>query len=305
MITDFRKILFPTDFSDCADQALEHCLGLARAHSAAVTLLHVQVMLDNTPVETDRQELEALLDRFQGRGARRLEQWAVGRAGSLRVDTAIVRGFSPSEEIINTLRGGEYDLLVMGTNGRGWMGRMLLGSVAAQVIRLSPVPVYTVREGLATPWLSPENSRLVVSVDFSAGSQLALAMAGGLASSNFAVMDVVHVMEKPDYPVFYPEARVSALEARLEQNCLQKMREEVAAHCPPGLRVEFHVLEGRPHAEIVGYAEESGAGLVVIAGRGLGDGGPHFLGSTVEKVVASCGTAVLTVVVPQRSTTGH
>jgi len=173
------------------------------------------------------------------------------------------------------------------------MGRMLLGSVASQVIRLSPVPVYTVREGLEVPQLSPDHGRLVVPVDFSEGSRQALAMAGELASSNFAVMDVVHVMEKPDYPVFYPDARVSALETRLEQHCLEKMREEVAAHCPPGLRVEFHVLEGRPHAEIVRHAAESNAGLVVIANSGLGDGGSPFLGSTVEKVVAAGGTAVL------------
>ncbi len=298
MITGFKKILFPTDFSDCAGQALEHCLGLARAYEASVTLLHVQIMLDNSPVETDRRELNALLDRIQGRGAEHLERPAVpALGGALQVETDIVRGFSPSEEILNTLRGGGYDLLVMGTNGRGWMGRMLLGSVAAQVIRLSPVPVYTVREGLDTPLFPAEDGRLVVPVDFSAGSRQALVLAADIASSNFAVMDVVHVMDKPDYPVFYPDARVTALEARLEQNCLQQMRKEVAEHCPPGLRVEYHVLEGRPHAEIVQYTEESGAGLVVIAGRGLGDGGPHFLGSTVEKVVASSGTAVLTVAV--------
>lgn len=304
MMTDFRKILFPTDFSDCADQALEHCLGLARAFNASVTLLHVQVMLDTSPTETDRRELEELLDRFQGRGAEHLEKTAAVRAGALQVETAIVRGFSPSEEILNILRDGDHDLLVMGTNGRGWMGRMLLGSVAAQVIRLSPVPVYTVREGLGAPRLSADDGRLVVPVDFSEGSRRALALAAELASSNFAVMDVIHVMDKPDYPVFYPDARVTALEVRLEQNCLQKMREEVAAYCPPGLRVEFHVLEGRPYAEIVRHAEETGAGLVVIAGRGLGDDGPHLLGSTVEKVVASSGSAVLTVAVPSLDAEG-
>lgn len=298
MKTTVRKILFPTDFSTCADLALKHCLGLARAYEASVTLLHVQIMLDNTPVETDRQELEALLDRFQGQGAEHLEKAAAGGGGSLEVETAIVRGFSAAEEILNTIREGEYDLLVMGTHGRGWMGRLLLGSVASQVIRLSPVPVYTVRDDLDVPLLSPDHGRLVVPVDFSEGSRLALAMAGELASSNFAVMDVVHVMEKPDYPVFYPQARVSTLEANLEGHCLEKMREEVGQQCPPGLRVEYHVLEGRPHAEIVGHAGRTGAGLVVIAGSGLGDGGPHLLGSTVEKVVASSTTAVLTVVVP-------
>lgn len=299
MITGLRKILFPTDFSECADHALGHCLALARALDAPVTLLHVQVMLDTSPAETDRQELEALLDRFKGHGAAHLERRATGNGEDVEVETAIVRGFSPAEEIINTLRGGDHDLLVIGTHGRGWMGRVLLGSVASQVIRLSPVPVYSVREGLVVPDFSSGKGRIVVPVDFSPGSHRALAMAGTLASSYFAVMDVVHVMEKPDYPVFYPEARVATLEARLEERCLEQLQHDVAAHCPPGLRVEYHVLEGRPHAEIVRHAGRSGAGLVVIAERGLGDGGPHLLGSTVEKVVAACDTAVLTVDVPR------
>jgi len=301
MITGFRRILFPTDFSDCADHALEHCLALARALDASVTLLHVQVMLDTSPAETDRKEMEALLDRFHGHGAGRLERRAAGNGGDIDVETAIVRGFSPAEEIINILRAGDHDLLVIGTHGRGWMGRMLLGSVASQVIRLSPVPVYSVREGLAVADFSSGKGRLVVPVDFSSGSRRALAMAGDLASSNFAVMDVVHVMEKPDYPVFYPEARVATLEARLEERCLEQMKQDVADHCPPGLRIDYHVLEGRPHVEIVRHAGRSGAGLVVIAERGLGDSGPHLLGSTVEKVVAACNTAVLTVDVPPGS----
>jgi nucleotide-binding universal stress UspA family protein len=275
------KILFPTDFSDCAEQALVHCVGLARAHDAVVTLAHVQIMLDNTPVETDRRELDALRDRLGGHG--------------IELDTAIVRGFSAAEEILNMLRGGGFDLLVMGTHGRGWMGRMLLGSVASQMIRLSPVPVYTVREGLAVPRLAEQDGRLVVPIDFSEGSQRALAAAGELASSSFAVLDVVHVVERPHYPVFYPDDRVTALEANLEAHCREQLAAEVAEHCPAGLRIEYHVLEGRPHTEIVRHAEESGAGLVVIGGDGLGDGGPDFLGSTVEKVVASSGTAVLTI----------
>ncbi len=282
MMKSFSSILFPTDFSACADEALEHCLGLARACGAKVTLLHVQIMLDDTPVETDRQDLTALLDRIKG----------------VETDSTIARGFSAAEEILNSLRTGAYDLLVMGTHGRGWMGRMLLGSVASQMIRLSPVPVYTVREGAALPRLTPDHGRLAVPVDFSEGSQRSLAVAGGMASSGFSVMDVIHVVDRPDYPVFYPRERVGALGSQLEAHGLEKMQEAVAGHCPPGLRVEYHVLEGRPHAEIVRHATESGAGLVVIAGSGLGDDGPHLLGSTVEKVVAASDTAVLTVITP-------
>jgi len=92
MMITIKKILFPTDFSTCAEQALEHCLGLARACEASVTLLHVQIMLDNTPVETDRQELEALLDRFQGQGAENLKLAAAAIPPPRKFSTPCVRG---------------------------------------------------------------------------------------------------------------------------------------------------------------------------------------------------------------------
>ncbi len=49
-----------------------------------------------------------------------------------------------STQILETMKRGGCDLVVMGTHGRRGLPRLILGSVAAEIIRLAPVPVTTV-----------------------------------------------------------------------------------------------------------------------------------------------------------------
>ena len=55
----------------------------------------------------------------------------------------------PYEQILSTAKARGVDLIVMGTHGRTGLSRALVGSVAERVVRLSPVPVLTVRVGEA------------------------------------------------------------------------------------------------------------------------------------------------------------
>ena len=56
-----------------------------------------------------------------------------------------IQAGDPAARILAEIRSGNYDLVVMGAHGRGAFMDMLLGSVANKVVRLSPVPVLTVR----------------------------------------------------------------------------------------------------------------------------------------------------------------
>jgi nucleotide-binding universal stress UspA family protein len=58
----------------------------------------------------------------------------------------------PASAILNAARESRSDLIVMGTHGRGWVGRLLMGSVAQEVVRKSACPVLTVK----TPWAAKE-----------------------------------------------------------------------------------------------------------------------------------------------------
>ncbi len=77
-----------------------------------------------------------------------------------------MRGFSTAPAILEYAKHNDIDLIVMGTHGRRGLGHLFLGSVAEEVVRLSSVPVLTVRER-ETPKPFEKMRRLLVPLDFS------------------------------------------------------------------------------------------------------------------------------------------
>ena len=144
-MSDIKRILVPTDFSEPADAALAYALDLARMFGAAVSLVHVfDDPIDQTlfteqyiPVPPD------LRDELLRTARKRLEDRVLRAAGS-DISFAILVG-PTAQGIVNGARDQEADLIVMGTHGRRGAAHLLLGSVAEQVIRTAPCPVLTVR----------------------------------------------------------------------------------------------------------------------------------------------------------------
>jgi nucleotide-binding universal stress UspA family protein len=140
----FHHILAATDFSACAEPALELAMRMAQNEGAGLTLLHVWEMpsyaypgLAYAPAD--------LMTAVEDAAKKQLEE-TVARVRQ-RVPAAkalLCRGF-PAEQIAHVLDGGRYDLVVMGTHGRRGVPHVLLGSVAERVVRTSSVPVLTVR----------------------------------------------------------------------------------------------------------------------------------------------------------------
>lgn len=132
----FRKVLFPTDFSDNAAHAFLSLEHIAREAKSQAVLLHVQ---DRTKIEKHlRHRLEEFNrideERLAGMKAR-LEQCGAGE-----ISTEIRYGL-PAEEILNRARQGDCSLILMGAQGRGYFAEVFLGSVASHVARLAPLPV--------------------------------------------------------------------------------------------------------------------------------------------------------------------
>ncbi|MGD9496396.1 MAG: universal stress protein [Armatimonadota bacterium] len=138
----FAHVLFPTDFSEPADQALAWLKGVIAQTGARVTLLHVQ----------DRVVMKRQMDRleeFNREDARRLEAIAseLRAAGASAVATEIRLG-APAGVIADVVTEQAISLVVMGTRGRGAIEDLVVGSVALRVARKSPVPVVFVPQGL-------------------------------------------------------------------------------------------------------------------------------------------------------------
>lgn len=129
-------ILFPTDFSDTADRAFSYLEHLVRETRAEVTLLHVQ---DKTKIE---RHLRHKLEEFNRIDAERLERLKLrleqSRPRAVHVD--IPYG-SPTAVILERARSNTFSLILMGSQGRGFIQEVFVGSVAHNVARHAPLPV--------------------------------------------------------------------------------------------------------------------------------------------------------------------
>jgi len=140
-----EKVLFPTDFSEAAEQAFESALYLADVHKAELILLHVVDQLHGmthyeilalTPMEIVEKlvkhahdDLQALIDRAKGR-VTATETVREGKTWAVICDTA-------EEE--------NADMIVMASQGRTGLSHALIGSIAEKVVRHANCPVLVVR----------------------------------------------------------------------------------------------------------------------------------------------------------------
>lgn len=124
-----------TDFSDAAEHAFLYLDHIVRETKAHVTLLHVQ---DESKIE---RHLKHRLDESNRIDAERLEgmKLRLEQCGAAGVMTEIPYG-SPTKAVLDHARGKTYSLIVMGSQGRGFISKVFMGSVANNVARFAPVP---------------------------------------------------------------------------------------------------------------------------------------------------------------------
>jgi nucleotide-binding universal stress UspA family protein len=135
-----RTILHPTDFSDRADCALRVACALARDYAARLVIVHVI-----PPPVAVYGEVVALPEPWEERHEveDRLQRLAVPDAG-IQLERRVCEG-DPVTEILTSAADCHADLIVLGTHGRTGLGRLLMGSVAEEVLRRAACPVLTVR----------------------------------------------------------------------------------------------------------------------------------------------------------------
>jgi len=194
-----QKILFPTDYSPCAEQAFSQAAYLAACYEANLHVLHV-TELPLAPPRLDITEADVAADLHLPCA----EPSSVGapEAGDVvNLEIPPLEG-SVWRAILAYAREQDIDLIVMGTHGRSGAQQLLPGSVAAKVVRLATCPVFTVHQH-AEPPSNKSNRRLLIPVDFSEHAHLAVAYARDLAAAYSAELDLLHVIAEPITPTFY------------------------------------------------------------------------------------------------------
>jgi nucleotide-binding universal stress UspA family protein len=143
----YKRVVVPLDGSELAELALPHAVELARVSGAGIHLIRVVDLTSGQPYgaylafEAAGYAEAANLEESESReylSATRRQLEARG----FRVTTETRRG--PASHEVNQVVQPD-DVVVMATHGRGGLRRWLLGSVAEEVVRHSPVPVLLVR----------------------------------------------------------------------------------------------------------------------------------------------------------------
>lgn len=143
----FKRILVPTDGSRGVEKAMNCAIAIALAFDAKVYLLFV-VEPPTLLFEYANVAEKTIIEAMQQEGQRVLEKAAevIRKSGVAEVETVLRTG-TPAKAILDFVDEAKIDLIVMGTHGRRGLDRVLLGSVTEEVVRLSRIPVMTVRMG--------------------------------------------------------------------------------------------------------------------------------------------------------------
>ncbi len=292
-----NKILYPTDFSQAAAHAMPFAVWLAEQFDAELHLLHALVLHADDPGNIAHRfpNVEELYESLHKTAEEQLGVTAAEHASSgLVVQQAQRRGISAPGLILDYVEENDIDLVVMGTHGRRGLRRLLLGSVAEEVVRLAPCPVVSVRER-AGKEAGALVDNLVVPIDFSEHSRLALEYAAALARPHEAKLQLLHVIEETVYPDFYLPVLASGdvIAEKLQEQAKARLS-KLAAEVADGIVCSVHVKTGRAAHTIADFARAEDAELIVIASHGLTGLSHMLLGSVTESVVRLADCPVFT-----------
>jgi nucleotide-binding universal stress UspA family protein len=289
------NVLLATDFSAFSETALYYAAAVAARSGAMVHVVHVivpeawQYYCAETmpiPFEQLREGAERQMAYFlQSEGLKDVPHRAWIEEGPV---WDALHAFVATHDI---------DLLVVGTHGRTGLKKLLLGSVAEEIIRLSPCPVLAV---------GPEAERhrasamreIIFATDFTAESLSALPVALEQARNYGARLNLLHVIPEP--------SRKSLPDVERIVTCLrEKLEALIPTGAADGHQPACHVTIGDPAEMILQAAQEIPADMIVL---GVHPGGVltgHALGSTVYKVVCEAPCPVLTAAGESRRAALH
>jgi nucleotide-binding universal stress UspA family protein len=284
----FRNILYATDFSAAAANAIPYLKRIAKHYEANLFALHVHPPVVNpmTPPETWASDVEAQNAR---------DQWH--REDLLRTFAGIPTEVQIEEGgIISSVRAAiekhNIDLVVMGTRGRTGLGKLLLGSIAEEIFRTTECPVLTVGPHAdVSRGADGQIREILYATDFTSESQNAAAYALSLAQEFQAGLVLLHVIPRSE-----PNDLVMATDVVESSKALLKklVPAEAEAWCSP----EYYVEEGDPAKKILELAHLRQSDLIIMGVKpeaGVPGAATHLPIATAHKVVSHATCPVLTV----------
>ena len=140
----YKKILFPTDLTDGSKTIAKHVKLMAEKFGADITVVYVvNVGHYYSSLEVPTAGLANFEAEVISAAETQMENFAEEQFKGMDVKAEVLTG-NPPDEIVEYAEKNGNDLIIMG-HSRAGLERVLLGSVAHRIVKLSPVPVMIVR----------------------------------------------------------------------------------------------------------------------------------------------------------------
>ena len=284
----YEDILLPVDGSADSAEALHHAGELAHWADATVQVLYVADTARDSVTVVDGETVDALVQKGEDvveEATETLETLGVACDGD------VVQG-NPAPTVVEYAQRYDQDLVVMQTRGHEGVMRYLTGSVSEKVVRLSSLPVLTVRtrpdETLEFPY-----EDILVPTDGSDAATQAAEHAVELAASLDAT---VHALSVVDDTALGVSVRSTATGAKSERAAADAVEAVVSAASNHKVsETVSHVEHGTPIEEITDCIESNELHAVVMGTTGRRGTERILLGSVAEKTVRSAPVPVMTV----------
>jgi nucleotide-binding universal stress UspA family protein len=251
----FNRILFATDLCPTSEAAASYAAAMTRRYSSSLEITNVIDLSITVPsIDTIMQPA---LDSIRNSSEANLQTLATQLYG-LKVKTSVIEGFLPADLILGEAIRSNADLIVVGTSSKHGLKKLLLGSIAEEVIRRAPCPVLTVGPHVRPAPEDPLTFRRIIhATDFSPQAERAAKYAVALAQDLGADLYLVHVVSPSEEAAHYASSALSAASLR------RIIPESAYDWCNPKCVVEH----GEAAKVILSLAAREEADLIVLGAR--------------------------------------
>ncbi len=286
-------ILVATDLSD-TERLMPYAVQQAESTGARLLLLHVLATSESMAVDAVGMPYYDPAGAVETAG-QMLQAWvAVARARKIGCE-AMVREGNAAQQVLTTARQFKADRILLGTRSRSKMSKLLLGSVAEQVLRSAHIPVITVGPEAHLPVDGADPEGIVLhATTLREASRPSAALACKIASDLDRKLVLLHVLPPRD------EMEHKGLPTGVDSLALRELRviaQETGCECP--VAIEPHVVHGNPAIEILAEAADRHACLIVLGASQRNVFQNLARDRTIYKVLAHARCPVLTLREPK------
>jgi nucleotide-binding universal stress UspA family protein len=296
----FKKILFATSATEACDHAARVAFNMAQSYGAQICIFHVlgvptrgfsQVVLDvktKEEVVVDDEYIAWVEEEIKVHYSKQLE---TTRNYKIKVAIGL-----PHREVLRAARELAPDLIVMGgstgDDEDSVYKKSMVGSTLQRVAKVAPCPLLVVNRPAASFWGGMSN--VVFGTDFSKASDAAFRFALQLVKALACELHIFHALD-----IGSMHLGRSMTQDEIESNIRESLRRIRGRYIPDMKDVpeyDFEVWEGIPYVEIVKYAREKHADLIIMAHHTQKASHEDTrLGSNIEQVIVRAGCPVISI----------